>query len=58
MMDINTTEEMMPLPLPVDKQFSNAYINSNFKDRNQAQKSKLLIYGQVKILSKDDRKGV
>jgi hypothetical protein len=57
-MDSGTVEEAVPQPLPVERQFNNAYINANFKNRNVGAKAQLLINGQVKVLSKEDRGGV
>jgi hypothetical protein len=57
-MDTTTVEESVPLPLPVERQFNNAYINANFNNRNIGAKAQLLINGQVRVLSKEDRSGV
>jgi hypothetical protein len=57
-MDSGSVEEAIPLPLPVERQFNNAYIKANFKNRNVGAKAQLLINGQVKVLSKEDRGGV
>lgn len=57
-MDSTAAEEVHPLPLPVERQFNNAYINADFKNRNLGAKAQLLINGHVKVLSKEDRGGV
>ena len=46
----------MPQPLPVDRLFGQKeYIYTQFKERNLALKKKLLIDGEVKIISKAER---
>lgn len=38
-MDSGVVEEAIPLPLPVERQFNNAYINAEFKNRNVGAKA-------------------
>ena len=44
-MDTTANEEAQPLPLPVERQFNNAYIKADFKNRNIGTKASLLING-------------
>ena len=45
LMDTTANEEAQPLPLPVERQFNNAYIKADFKNRNIGTKASLLING-------------
>lgn len=38
-MELPQIEEINPLGLPVEKQFNNAYINADFKNRNLGAKA-------------------
>jgi len=58
MLDVVTTEETNPLPIPVEKQFNNAYINEKFHQRNAGTKNRLIIDGKIRVLNKHERKGI
>lgn len=55
-MDNDLAEEVQPMPLPVDRlKYQQDYIQTNFNERHGALKKKLLINGDVKILSAAER---
>lgn len=58
MMDVVKTEEVNPLPLPVEKKFSKQYVNEPFKHRHAGAKNRLIIDGKIRILNKEERIGV
>jgi hypothetical protein len=45
MLDVVHTEEVNPLPLPIEKPFANTYIYENFKQRHIGTKNRLIIDG-------------
>ena len=45
MLDVVHTEEINPLPLPIEKPFANTYIYENFKQRHIGTKNRLIIDG-------------
>jgi len=55
-MDNELIDELLPLPLPVDKIYNQTeYVNASFAERQSALKKKLLINGDVRIISKAER---
>ncbi len=55
MLDLLNSEEVNPLPLPVEKHHSAAYINEKFKLRNAGLKNRLIIDGKVRVMNKQER---
>jgi hypothetical protein len=57
-MDNVVVEEQNPLPLPVEKQHNNAYMNEKFKNRHKGEKNRLLIEGKVRVANTNGKPGV
>ncbi len=56
MLDFVRSEEINPLPSPVEKQHTAAYINEIFKHRNADVKNRLIADGKLRVLNKQERK--
>lgn len=55
MLDVINSEEINPMPLPVEKHHTAAYINEKFRLRNAGVKNRLLIDGKVRVVNKQER---
>jgi hypothetical protein len=52
MLDLVRSEEINPLPLPVEKQHTASYLNEMFKQRNAGVKNRLIVDGKVRVINK------
>lgn len=55
MLDVLNSEEINPMPLPVEKHHSAAYINEKFRLRNAGVKNRLIIDGKVRVVNKQEK---